>query len=28
VMRQQATWNNILRSMLAVRAQHGWNDLG
>ena len=28
VMRKQETWNNILRSMIAVRDQHGWNDLG
>ena len=27
VMMKQETWNNILRSMLAVREQHGWNDL-
>ena len=28
VMKKQETWNNILRSMIAVRDQHGWNDLG
>ena len=28
VMAKQDTWNNILRAMLAVRDQHGWNDLG
>ncbi len=28
VMRKQETWNNILRAMLGVRDQHGWNDLG
>jgi len=27
VMRKQETWNNILRAMIAVRDQHGWNDL-
>ena len=25
VMQQQQTWNNILRTMLAVRDAHGWN---
>jgi hypothetical protein len=28
VMMRQETWNNILRSMLAVREQHGWSELG
>ena len=28
VMKKQETWNNILRAMIAVRDQHGWNDLG
>jgi len=27
VMMKQETWNNILRAMLAVREQHGWNEL-
>jgi hypothetical protein len=28
VMMKQDTWNNILRSMIAVREQHGWSELG
>ena len=24
VMRQPATWNRILRAMIAVRQAHGW----
>jgi sugar phosphate isomerase/epimerase len=26
VMRQQETWNNILRTMIAVRQAHGWHE--
>jgi sugar phosphate isomerase/epimerase len=28
VMLKEETWNNILRAMIAVRDQHGWNELG
>ena len=28
VMKKPDTWNNILRSMIAVRDQHGWSELG